>query len=437
MALVLRVGAALVLHQVLDRDFLIEGDAEGYWKLAGKLAAGEDFAVYSPPRYALRMPGFPAVLAASILLFGESLLAARLWLAGVGTLACWLVFLLGRQLFDERIGLIAAGLAAISPVFVMFSVVILSETAFAATMLLSLLVGHRLVMALTAAHRSDAPPREKGGLLRLSILSLATGACMALACLMRPSWVLVAPVLAVLLLMASKSRRVGLLAGVLVIAGTVLTLLPWGVRNQRMTGHFTLTTLWMGPSLYDGLNPDATGDSDMTFFEEEQRPLVMTEYEVDRHYRRRAWEFVRDHPVRALELAGAKLVRYWKPWPNAAQFDGWGPRLAVLLFFVPLLMLAGVGITGCLRSVPEGIPSPGPLTPGPSPPAGAGRDRIAGSNAGIWPIVVCTGPIFYFAAVHMVFVSSLRYRLPAEYPLLILSAAGLQMIWHRMVSRHR
>ena len=34
------------------------------------------------------------------------------------------------------------------------------------------------------------------------------------------------------------------------------------------------------------------------------------------------------------------------------------------------------------------------------------------------------GPIVYFAAVHLFFVGSIRYRLPAEYPLAVLSGVG-------------
>ncbi|MGD9855191.1 MAG: hypothetical protein AB7U20_09605, partial [Planctomycetaceae bacterium] len=41
-----------------------------------------------------------------------------------------------------------------------------------------------------------------------------------------------------------------------------------------------------------------------------------------------------------------------------------------------------------------------------------------------WGWVLTIGPLLYFAALHMVFVSSLRYRLPAEYPLLVMTAVG-------------
>ena len=43
---------------------------------------------------------------------------------------------------------------------------------------------------------------------------------------------------------------------------------PWWVRNARVYGRFVPTALWMGASLYDGLNPAATGASDMRFLDE-------------------------------------------------------------------------------------------------------------------------------------------------------------------------
>lgn len=385
-ALIVRVAAALFVQDRLDRvwkrSFVIEGDAGGYWKLAGKLAAGDEFAVYDPPRRVHRMPGFPAVLAASIRMFGPNLLPARLVLAVVGTTACAVVYLLGRELFDRRVGLIAAGLTAFSPVMVGFSVVILSETLFALCMLLSLLALAKLV-------KTDFTRERRR---RAVTLALTAGATIAAACYVRPSWLPAAPMFAAVWLLLADHKKQALLRGLLVLAAVFVLLLPWAYRNDRVTGHWVFTTLWVGPSLYDGLNPEATGGSDMRFFDVEQAGRTMTEYEVDRHYRRRAWEFVKQNPGRAIELAGLKLVRFWKPWPSAPEFDSVPYRLGVAVFFLPAVVLAARGWWIHRRDA--------------------------------WAWLLTLGPAIYFCAVHLVFVASLRYRLPAEYPMYVLSAAG-------------
>jgi hypothetical protein len=169
--------------------------------------------------------------------------------------------------------------------------------------------------------------------------------------------------------------------------------LPWGLRNQAVTGHFTLTTFWVGPSLYDGLNPQATGDSDMRFFDEENLLARMSEYEMDREYRRRAWQFAAEHPGRTVELMAIKLWRYLSPWPNARQFQSLTIRLVASGSFLALLIPALAG-TWQMRNRPLVL-------------------------AFTW------GPLLYFAAIHLWFVGSIRYRLPAEYPLAVLSGAGM------------
>jgi hypothetical protein len=161
-----------------------------------------------------------------------------------------------------------------------------------------------------------------------------------------------------------------------------------------VTGHWVITTLWLGPSLYDGFNENATGDSDLSFYD---RDLLMaggmSEYDVNRHYTQKAMRYALDHPGHTVELAFAKLWRFWKPWPNAAQFDHWAAKLAVGLFFIPTLAFAVVGFWKHRRNS--------------------------------WAWLLTAGPVLYFSALHSIFVGSLRYRLPAEYPLCVLSAAGI------------
>lgn len=392
--LVLAVAVQHRLEHVWQRDFVIAGDAEGYWELGVRLADGEEYSLYSPPRFVMRMPGFPVFLAGCVRLADgiglshERFLVVRLLLAVVGTGACWLVYRLGWALADRTTGLIAAALTAVSPILVGFSVLILSETLFAACLVASLLAMHRVV---TFSVQTPLRPTSCAHNVGRCLLA---GSLIAVACYVRPSWLLAAPLFAGALILSSPRQGTRWLYGGFVLIGVAATLAPWTYRNYRVTGHPIPTTLWVGASLYDGLNPTANGDSDMTFFEDDNLMTQLSEYEVDHHYRRKAAEFVRQHPLRTLELAGLKLQRYFNIWPNAAQFQDWRLRTAVSVFTVPFLLLA---IRGCwlCRKQP-------------------------------WTWLLTLGPILYFAAVHAVFVGSIRYRLPTEYPLAVLSAIGLR-----------
>ncbi len=389
-ALVLRVGFAFWLQNRLDaigQDYLISGDADGYWELAKTIVQGEGYAIHTPPRSVHRMPGVPTVLAISISLFGESRFAARILLAIVGAASCGLVYLLGKKVHSSLAGLIAAVLLAVSPASIGFSGLILSETLFGFAMLLSLLGMTSLIQKLT---------QEESPISQISWRAFLTGMLIALGVYMKPSWILIGPALAFLMFAFIRPHLKSGIAAVLVLAGMLLLLLPWGIRNQRVSGHFKLTTFWMGPSLYDGLNPEATGASDMRFFDADQLPSKMTEYEVDKEYQRRAWHFVKENPSRFFWLAGAKLWRYWKPWPNAPQFDKLLIRIGLCLYTIPVFLLAARGVWETWEE--------------------------------IWSIVICLGPILYFSDLHMIFVSSLRYRLPAEAPMLVLSAIGVLSI---------
>jgi 4-amino-4-deoxy-L-arabinose transferase-like glycosyltransferase len=399
-ALVLRVVAAVWLQHDLDvnkhRRFLISGDAEGYWELGRQIARGDPYELYGT-RQVERMPGYPILVAASIRLTKElgladerQYLVARLLMALVGTLNCALVALLGGELFDARTGKLAAAIVAVAPPLVGFSVILLSETLFATGLLVSLWCMSRLVR--NASHGV--------GTGRLIIWAALTGLSIAEAVYVRPSWLLAAPCFAAAFgvwLGRKQSVAQGVVAAAVVVLAAYGALLPWAYRNFRATDHWVFTTLWVGPSLYDGFNPSATGDSDLKFVDEDRLSDRMVEYEIDRHYRAKAWDYIREHPRRAAWLTVEKLKRFWMPWPNAKQFDGLFLKIVIAAYFVPVLLAAGLGWLTVRRN--------------------------------FWGWTLTLGPLLYFCAVHAVFLGSLRYRLPAEYPLCIASAVGLQQVW--------
>ena len=116
---------------------------------------------------------------------------------------------------------------------------------------------------------------------------------------------------------SSRGEKNAARGGLLVLVGAALVMSPWWVRNARVYGRFVPTSVWFGESLYDGLNPGATGASDMRF-REEPALRVLGEEEQDATLERRAFDFVRSDPFGILQLAAIKFGRYFSPWPNAS-----------------------------------------------------------------------------------------------------------------------
>ena len=136
----------------------------------------------------------------------------------------------------------------------------------------------------------------------------------------------------------------------------------------------------------------------MEFFEKDRLLQTMSEFEMDREYRRRSWAFAASHPQRVIWLALVKQVRYWSPAPNTPQFKHPLIHTVAWLAYAPLILFAGLGAWFSRRD--------------------------------IWLLILTAAPIFYFALLHLLFVGSLRYRLPAEYPLAVLAAIGFTRLLH-------
>lgn len=397
-ALLLRVGMALAVDRHVHaqgRLFLIEGDAEGYWELAHRIITGDDYCIHQPPRYVHRMPGFPLLLSACLLVLGDSVFRASLVLAGIGTVCVGLTWLLAKRTVGKSTAVAAAVLTAISPLQAGNSVLILSETWFAFWLLLCLLALQKIPGRWIDVVNES---RQSGW------WAFGCGILTGIGVLVRPGWLLWTGLSGLLVLYfgeGSCGRRIG--RAVLIGVGCLAVLTPWAWRNHQVTGHWVFTSLWSGPSLYDGLHEQATGASDMRFFDDEKVPLRMSEYEVNEHYKQRAIEFVRTHPGRSVELAVYKAGRYLSPVPNAPGFTSGGIFACCLAYYVCL------GSLGCVG-------------------AWSLRKKKA-------VLLLLAGPFLQFLLVHMVFVGSVRYRLPVEFPLSIIAAAGLNEIWNRIRSR--
>lgn len=463
-AFLVRMSAAVVWQHRLagPQDFFF-ADSHSYWHLARTIANGEAYQYGSPDARVFRTPGYPLVLAPIFWLAGPE--PPVLWARAVGAVlglvpvgCCWW---LGRRLFGTTAGWLAGLAAAFYPEAVAGSMFVLSEAAFCPGMWLQMVV-------LVLVWQTQESRKTVG-------YAFLSGVLGGLATLVRPSWFFFTPLVAVLAIFSAwpprqprdseppkdsepptdseppkdsqqptdsqqpkdshaRSRlgslllaRLEIAAGMLV--GMILVMLPWWIRNYRVIGRFVPTTLQVGASLYDGLHPQATGKSDMQFVPEfaaserwlfhyrglsskvsvpglraadpdrkpaapeAEQPAVPWEYWLDRAMWEEAVRWAANHPQEVFRLAWVKLRRMWNPWPNEPALAVWPNWLIVAGTYLPVLL---AGLMGLVRSARRG-----------------------------WPYVGLVLPAVYLSLVHSIFVSSIRYRLPAMFGWMVLGAGWL------------
>jgi 4-amino-4-deoxy-L-arabinose transferase-like glycosyltransferase len=208
---------------------------------------------------------------------------------GVGTVV--LTFEVGRRLFDNRTGLIAAAVVALWPNLIFHTAVILTETLFIFLVMAAVLV----LVALPAA-------TERIGWRRLAVF----GVILALSALVRPISLMLLPVLFVVLVVAGTGWRLTIAYVGIATLAVVLALTPWTIRNVRETDSFVVISTNLGDNLCMSRRTGATGA-----FQSGRacivrpRGLKRPEYEVEVNNTniRRAVRFVKSHP-----LSEAKLV---------------------------------------------------------------------------------------------------------------------------------
>lgn len=396
-ALAARIGFAAwwQFHHLPAEQKFEFPDSESYWQLGQRLATGQAYQFGSPDRRAFRAPGYPLMLAALFRLtgVGASPFPARILGACMGTISVGLVYWCARPAFGSAAGLFGAALMAIDPVAIATSGFVLAEPPFGVWMLLQLGLWQRAEFASNVARRS-------------AWLATSSGIVAGIATLTRPSWLLFTPLLIAACRLSGNSAKGWLLRTGCALLGLAIALAPWTVRNWRVFHQFIPTSLQVGASLYDGLNPEADGGSDMRFVDrftaelkaaDARQPAAArqdTAFEVrlDRQMRDEALSWARANPGRALQLAAVKFARMWSPWPNEPSFRRWYIALPVAASYVTVIALA---IYGTWRHRGQG-----------------------------WRIALFWLPALYFTLLHVVFVGSIRYRQPAMLALAVPAGAA-------------
>lgn len=220
---VLAVGAlALVVRVVYvlawSRNAALGFDGRTYFELAKRLSVERAYLAVFDDRTeptALFPPGFPVLLALLRLVGLTTRTRLLLGLAVLGSGTVVTIGYLGRRVRDERVGLVAAGMAAVYPNL------FLAEGALMSEALVALLVALAL-LALLAARGAPSATRFAVAGLPLAWLAVTRS----------DGWLVAAALVAVTVGAARlASRRARLAAASAGLAATVALLGAWELRN--------------------------------------------------------------------------------------------------------------------------------------------------------------------------------------------------------------
>lgn len=252
----------------------------------------------------------------------------------------WLAYAMASQLFNGRVGMVAALATALNPYAVAHA------SSFQETAVFNALIALAIYLLITAS-RTGSPLRYAGGGIVLALAMLTT-VRMALFLPLAVIWaVLSGPG-------ATPAMRVK--RGAMVSLPIVLLLGGWALRNERLIGAPVLSTE-SGLSLWIGNNPttmsvlpnqtvDLVEDRAWRVLTVEQQQAIASLQDdpaaQDRYYARLAWSYTASQPIDALTAAVRKVWYGWVGWLSPAY--EWPLQLGYALVFLPLNVFALVGL---------------------------------------------------------------------------------------------
>jgi 4-amino-4-deoxy-L-arabinose transferase-like glycosyltransferase len=393
-----------------------------YDQLAANMLSGKGYISQLEPHFrSWRAPGYPFFLLVVYFIFGHHALPVLLLQSLLGALTCALIYLIGQEIFNRRIGTIAGLICAVDPEMIHWTAKMLTETLF--IFLLTLLV--LLCLRLTKS--------------RWDTLAVGAGLVLGYATLVRPNMLLLIPFLILYFLFfveASIPKRI-ILASVLPIV-CALVVSPWTVRNYLIHKEFVPVSSIGGVSLFVSIPPseemieaaeyESLGKwkdlEDWEYLERgmhvlpngydllpelfgqaspDQLPADFDELEQSRLGIRRFFEYVRENPVRYGNLLLTKLSQTFSIVPKQysaeinedygfGRFDS-SVRLYLMMFLMVTFVLAPLGLIVTFR------------------------------RRG--PVILLDSVLLYHVIMQLIFRPALRYFLPGLVIVSLFTASGL------------
>lgn len=238
---IIALGLLLRINFVFGPQLSLSPDAINYDAMVKQFLSKGFLGYLSSEPNAYVMPVYPLFLSIIYSIFGftpeSPLFMVRIIQALIGTASILLVYLIGKEILNNRVGLISAILFAIYPPFSESVTLILTEVLYTFFFLLYLLIQLK-------ALKSPSP-----------VLNTLSGVLMALAILIRPTLLPLFALPYIYQYIVTRDKKVFRSFGYLVL-GITITMLPWWIRNYLTLGKFILLSTGSGNPLFAGAFPN-------------------------------------------------------------------------------------------------------------------------------------------------------------------------------------
>lgn len=284
------------------------GPDEDYYLRFGEAVAGGHDA--DSPEFTFMDPGYGYLLGLIFKLLGVNPFAVYLLQALLDTATAFGILTIGRMLGRPRAGLYGALLYGVTSTAIMFCATLLKETCVTAYLTW-------WAVAALALYRSERP-----------FAWLAFGAYCGLGVALRSTLFLLAGFgLLLPLLQPGVQRSDSLRKAAFLLAGLVLSLMPWSARNFHAYGSLSPLPHNGGIVLHQAYNPDNPESAIWIppfvsyshpseiwrgYAAEAQRRAAqpLSPVQVDRYWRTEALAFMRAHPADVIEHVARKALKF-------------------------------------------------------------------------------------------------------------------------------
>jgi 4-amino-4-deoxy-L-arabinose transferase-like glycosyltransferase len=282
------------------------GDSYSWEKPALNMLAGENYGE------ARRPPLYPLLLTAVYFLFGHSIMALQIIQSVIGSLTCAAVYLIGRTLFSQLPGIIAAVLAGFYPYSVFYTGMILSETLYAFMITATILAVIRTIDSFNYWNW------------------LITGVFLALTSLCKPVFLIFIPFYIVWFIFSEKGSSYSIKAGAIALLGMAMTVLPWTFRNYSYYGGFLLIStgahdFWMtnndmAMQLETLPEMDESAPEKWNWFPKEKHEEIakLPALDAEKVFLKDGLAWVGNNTNKFAWLLWRRFLHFWRLWPTMA-----------------------------------------------------------------------------------------------------------------------